>query len=166
MDFIKGEESMLYIKRPSDLVFIPVACLTSSPMSEEVDMIATTTRDNEGWETARPTLQRYSLEVNGIMTKDDEDSGNDVISYNELRRIKRNRVLIEWQLKTLGGYYIDSGKAHITSISKTDEVNNDISFSASLVGFGAPLESRFPKILGDTDDILTDNKNNAIWITT
>lgn len=145
---IKGEESLFYIKK--DDVFFPVGCLTSSPISEDVEMIGTTTRDNEGWKTSKPTNQGYTIELAGLMVQDDSDSGNEVLSYRELRTKKRNKELIEWKRTTLGGYYIDSGKAYITAISDSDPADGFISFTASLVGYGKPEESsQRIYILGD-----------------
>lgn len=137
---IKGEESLFYIKK--DGVFFPVGCLTSSPIKEEVDMISTTTRDNDGWKTSHPGNQSYSIELSGLMVMDDEDSGNMVLSYRELRRYKRDKELISWRRTTLGGYYIDSGRAYITSISDSDPADGFITFTASLLGYGMPEESQ------------------------
>lgn len=135
---IKGNESLFYIKKND--VYFPVGCLTSSPLSETVDMIGSTTRENEGWKTSLPTNQGYSIELSGLMVQDDEDSGNEILSYRELRSYKRDKELVEWKRTTLGGYYIDSGKAYITAISDSDEADGFITFSASLVGFGKPTE--------------------------
>lgn len=136
---IKGKYSLFYVKKND--VWFPVGCLTSSPISESVDMIDTTTRENEGWKTSLPTNQSYTIELSGLMVMDDEDSDNVVLSYRELRAMKRNKVLLDWKRTTLGGYYIDSGQAYITSISDSDEAEGFITFQASLVGFGAPVES-------------------------
>ena len=134
------KEAKVYYTLKKNDVFFPVGCLTSSPMSETVDMIGSTTRENEGWKTSLPTNQSYSIELSGLMVKDDEDSGNEVLSYRELRTKKRNKELIEWKRTTLGGYYVDSGKAYITAISDSDEADGFITFNASLVGYGAPIE--------------------------
>ena len=136
---IKGEESLFYIKK--DDVFFPVGCLTSSPISDDVEMIGTTTRDNDGWKTSKPTNQGYTIELAGLMVQDDYDSGNEILSYRELRTKKRNKELVEWKRITLNGYYIDSGKAYITAISDSDSAGEFISFTASLVGYGRPEES-------------------------
>lgn len=159
---IKGIESLFYIKKND--VFFPVACLTSSPISESVEMIDTTTRDNQGWKTSLPTNQSYTISLSGLMVQDDEDSNNGVLSYRELRQMKRNRELIEWKRETLGGYYIDSGKAYITSISDSDEADGFITFNVSLVGFGIPDDSgKRIYILGDDDkSIYTHPDNNTV----
>ncbi|KPE49771.1 phage tail tube protein [Chryseobacterium indologenes] len=162
MDQIRGEENLFYIKKNN--TWVPVACLISSPVSEESETIKTTTRDNAGWNTNLPTNQSYSIELNGIMIKDDLDSGNNIISYRELRSYKRNRVLIEWMRKTLSGWYVDSGRAHITAISDSDTAGEFISFNATLLGYGKPEESTDKVyLLGDNDgEILGDDDNTVI----
>lgn len=161
MEQIKGEENLFYIKKNN--MWIPAACLTASPISEQSETIKTTTRDNAGWATDYPTNQSYTIELSGMMIKDDSDSGNNVISYRELRSYKRNRVLIEWMRKTLSGWYVDSGKAHITAISDSDAAGEFISFSATLLGFGKPEESSDKiYVLGESTNTLMGDKNNTI----
>lgn len=161
---IKGYESLFFIEKND--VFFPVGCLTSSPIKEEVDMIDTTTRDNQGWKTSHPGNQSYSIDLAGLMVQDDEDSGNEVLSYRELRNFKRNKTLISWKRTTLSGYYVDSGRAYITSISDSDSAGDMISFTASLVGYGMPEESNERiYILGDDDkSAIIDNENTAIKV--
>lgn len=136
MELIKGSASLFFIVRNG--VEIPVGCLTSNPIDESAEMMETTTRDNEGWKTSIPMMQSYSIALEGFMTMDDPNSGRNVISYRELRKIKRNREQIVWKIKTLNGWYVDSGKAYIENISFTDPADEMIGFSASLVGYGIP----------------------------
>ena len=138
MDFIKGQESLLFIKKGES--FLPVACLTSNNLSEESDTIETTTRDNIGWKTQLATNQSYSIDISGVMIKDDLDSGNSVFSYQQLRKLKRDRTIFDWKIITLAGYFVDYGKGQILSISNSNEVEDMIGFSATLKGFGKPLE--------------------------
>ncbi len=154
MDGIKGIENLFYIVIDGE--DIPVGCLTGSPISKDVQMIETTTRENEGWITELPTNQSYTIQLDGLMVQDDEDSGNTIFSYRRLRQIKRNKELITWKRKTLNGYYIDSGKAHITNISDADTAGEFITFSATLKGFGRPEESSdITYILGNGNEIYT-----------
>ncbi len=156
MDGIKGIENLFYIVIDGE--DIPVGCLTGSPMSEDVQTIETTTRENEGWITELPTNQSYTIQLDGLMVKDDEDSGNTIFSYRRLRQIKRNKELITWKRKTLNGYYIDSGKAHITNISDAETAGEFITFSATLKGFGRPEEDFIRKGLGIEEILITNNE--------
>lgn len=160
---IKGKESLFYIKKNDE--YFPVGCLTSSPFSEDVEMLGTTTRENDGWKTALPTNQSYSINLSGLMVQDDEDSGNEVLSYRQLRIMKRNRELIEWRRVTLDGYYIDSGKAYIINISDSDEADGFITFQATLQGYGMPIEEEgIRRALGiiDIEEVLITNNEKAI----
>ncbi|ROI02947.1 hypothetical protein EGI16_12315 [Chryseobacterium sp. G0240] len=164
MEHIKGEENLFYIKKNN--TWAPVACLTASPISEQSETISTTTRENAGWNTDFPTNQSYTIELSGMMVKDDVDSGNNVISYRELRLYKRNRVLIEWMRKTISGWYVDSGRAYITAISDSDTAGEFISFNATLLGYGKPEESTDKIYLLGTNDneLLADNIDQVIKI--
>ena len=110
MELIKGSQSLFYIVKNG--IEIPVGCLTSNPIDESAEMMETTTRDNEGWRTSIPMMQSYSIALEGFMTMDDPNSVKNIISYRELRKIKRNREQIVWKIKTLNGLYVDSGKAY------------------------------------------------------
>lgn len=165
MNPIQGKESLFYIKYQNE--WFPVSCLTGSPFSESSDMIDTTTRDSNGWKTSIPTLQSYTIQIDGLVVKDDEDSLNNTLSYRKLREFKRNRNLIEWKIEMEEGYYIDSGKAYISDISQSDNVGEMISFSASLVGFGKPEESNAKVyVLGEGNDVFGEigNIDNLIEI--
>ncbi len=166
MKHIKGIENLFYIKKNG--VYFPVGCLTSSPISENVDMIDTTTRENQGWKTSLPTNQSYSISLSGLMVRDDDDNGVEVLSYRELRAKKRNKELIEWKRVTQGGYYVDSGKAYITDISDSDEADGFITFTATLQGFGKPIEtSERIYVLGNVPKtaIYTDSDGKTVITT-
>lgn len=161
---IKGKECLFYIKKNDE--YFPVGCLTSSPFSEDVDIIDTTTRENEGWKTSLPTNQSYSINLSGLMVKDDEDSGNEILSYRQLRMMKRNRELIEWRRVTLDGYYIDSGRAYIINISDSDEADGFITFQATLQGYGKPDNETNNRIYvlgnGEKTQIYTHPDENTV----
>lgn len=160
---IQGQDSIFYIKYNS--IWCPISCEISSPISESVEMTNTTTRDNGGWKTEKPTLQAYSIAIEALLKLDDEVSGSNVLSYNRIRKMKRNRELIEWKRETLSGWYIDSGKAHIIDISDSNTVGEEITFSLTLSGFGAPVEGTARiEVLGDGPETLVGNDNEIIQV--
>ncbi|AGO48429.1 phage tail protein [Cellulophaga phage phi10:1] len=141
--YTKGEERILFIKVEDD--YIPVGCLTSNPLSEETDMLPTTTRQNSGWETSRPSVQRFNLEFEGLQVLtfgDDGDSSK--LSYDRLKLIKRNREKIEWKIEDTDLKFIDIGYGYITSISESNAVGEILSFSGSITGFGMPTAASTP----------------------
>ena len=56
--------------------YYPVACLSNNSWSESVETIDTTTRDNDGFKTSRPTNQSFSIDFEGIETLADEIAGS------------------------------------------------------------------------------------------
>lgn len=135
-ELLKGKNSIFYIKY--DNIWTPIGCEKASPMTENAEMLDTTTRDNAGWKTSIPTLQGYSFAIEAMAKRDDVEG---VISYRKIRKLKRERTLIEWQRRTEVGYLIDFGKGHITNIGDSNDVAGEISFSLTIEGFGKPEEN-------------------------
>lgn len=164
MERYKGEEFILSIKAAGDTDFRLVACITSAPLSESSEAIGTTTRENDGWVTSLPTNQSYTIAVDGVMIRDGMEA-NGTYSYHELRKLKRTKQVFEWIITAQNGYNIDKGRAVITEISYTDEVDEWVTFSATLVGFGAPIETDARvRVLGtpNGEEIYTYDENKAI----
>lgn len=136
MDFSIGNLKILYIERSGN--YLPIGCLTSNGFDEEVQTLNTTTRDNnDGWFTSVPTNQSYNISFDGLITNDIVIS--DKITYYELKQIKRNRELVNWKIEDDNGN-IETGSAYITSLSDSAEVNEFISFSGSMIGYGKPTD--------------------------
>ncbi|MDV3594400.1 hypothetical protein CMU87_18185, partial [Elizabethkingia anophelis] len=76
----------------------------------------------------------------------------------------RDRVHIERQRKNHLEYYIDSGKAYISQISDGNEVENFMTFSATLVGYGKPEESdeRVQVFANGDNKIVVNEDDNAL----
>lgn len=132
MPDIEGKDSLIYIKVAG--LFRPIGCLTSNSFSETTETIDTTTRQNGGWKTAFPTLQSYSISLSG-MAKLVRDGF--LLSYHQLRELKRSRTIFEWQIKT-AGMPDESGRGFITEISNEAPAEDYITFSVTIQGFGKP----------------------------
>ena len=143
--FIDGAYRILYIDSGSG--YYPVGCLTNNSFSEESEIISTTTRDNEGWNTSRATNQSYSILFEGLVL--DADIVDNTQTYYDLKTIKRGRTLINWKIDNT-----DSGSGIITSLSDDNGIDKNVSFSAEIVGYGKPL------ILLDV--IINDYINRAV----
>ena len=132
---IDGTYSILYIKWEDE--FLPIGCLTSDSFSEQVEMLDTTTRDNAGWRTSTPTNQSYNISFDGIVKNTNFYGGDSTkISLDRLRVLKRSRTLIEWKTQDENLTFVDSGFGHITSLSKTSNMEEFISFTCDIEGFG------------------------------
>ena len=61
-----------------------------------------------------------------------------VLSYDSLKKLKRNRTLLEWKIE--GNIpSVDYGKCYIQDISEANTVGEFLTFSGSLLGYGIPL---------------------------
>ena len=152
MDVFTGIDSIFYIKY--DGLWCPISCEVSSPMSETVEMINTTTRDNAGWKTEKPTLQAYSISIDAVEKK---DNYNEIVSYRKVRKFKRDRIKIEWKRETIANYLIDSGFGYVTEISDGNTVGEEITFNFTISGFGKPNENELPDIYSIYSDPITYN---------
>lgn len=161
--FINGSLKLLYIKWDGE--YLPIGCLTSNSFSESVEMLDTTTRDNGGWKTSIPTMQSYNISFDGLIINT-RFSGGDFtkISYDRLRDLKRSRTKIEWKTQDQELTFIDIGFGYITELSDSANVDEFISFNATIQGFGAPI-STTGIVLEITDgmgNILEDGIGNDI----
>lgn len=160
---ILGRESIFYIKYNG--TFVPISCETSNSLEESAEMLGTTTRDNAGWETAIPTMQSYSFNINGQSLF--ENSGN-MLSYFRLAQMKRDRVLFEWERRTLDNIYKDSGKGHIINISDANEADGYATFSMTIQGYGKPIMTKLvagnyvPLLSQEDNSLIYNEDNNAI----
>lgn len=135
---INGTYRILFIKWDDD--FLPIGCLTSDSFEESVDMLDTTTRDNQGWKTSTPTNQSYNISFDGVLINSNFTGGDtSKVSYDRLRVLKRNRTLIDWKIQDFLGIFKDTGKGYITNLSDSANLDEFITFSASIVGYGQPL---------------------------
>lgn len=132
---IDGTYSVLYIKWEGQ--FLPIGALTSDSFSEEIEMLNTTTRDNLGWKTSTPTRQSYNISFEGLIQNTNFDGGDSTkLSLDRLVVLKRNRILIEWKTQDNNLVFVDSGFGYITALSKSASLDEFISFSCSIEGFG------------------------------
>lgn len=135
MEFINGAIRIIYFKIGEN--YLPIGCLTDNSFSESASMLPTTTRDNSnGWESSRPTTQNYSIEFSGLVTADYFQT--DKVTYNQIRSLKRNRTLVEWRISVGDGNF-DYGSAYLESLSDEATIDENVSFSGSMVGFGEPI---------------------------
>ncbi len=138
--FTNGTYRILYIKEGID--YLPIGCLTENSFSEDSETLDTTTRENGGWRTSQPTLQSFNIDFSGLQINT-RFTGADLtkISYDKLKELKRNRTLIEWKIENTDLVFLEYGKGYVTSLSEVNGVDEMISFSGSIEGFGEPVSS-------------------------
>lgn len=158
MEFTNGEDRILYIKQLGN--WLPIGCLTANSLSESSEMIPTTTRDNNGWATSRPTMQNYSISFEGLQINTTVAGGFfGIASYDTLKLLKRNKTLLDWKIQGSTFPVVDYGKCYITEISESASVGEFLSFSGSITGYGKPLV----RTVGDF--VLNDGNPNNLVVT-
>ena len=168
MENYKGEDRILYIK--VDDLFLPIGCLTENSFSESVDTIDTTTRENQGWTSVRPVMQSYNISFTVIQILTTTEDGDDTkASYDLLKTLKRDRVLLDWEIKGNSFPIVDYGKCFITDLSEATPVNEFITFSGTLTGYGEAFTTSSDDTLllnnGNSTTIVQDGNNNLIQVT-
>lgn len=158
-DYLKGEFDLLYLV--IDGVDIPIGCSTSHGFNETSDMLDTTTTDNGGWKTSRPTNQSYTIDFEGLSVISNE-AVIDRYSYDLLVGLKRNRTLIDWkEVFDQGNKYREqTGKGYIVDISELSPVGEYLTFNATIEGYGEPVLQSF--FVDSVDNLIWENGDNAI----
>jgi predicted secreted protein len=160
---INGANRVLYIKWVDE--FLPIGCLTSDSFNESVEMLDTTTRDNEGWKTSTPTNQSYNIDFDGVVINTRFNGGDfSKISLDRLKKLKRDRTLIEWKSQDTDLTFIESGFGYITSLSDSASIDEFITFNASLEGYGKPLSTtgQIFSLQDGNNNIIEDGLSNNI----
>lgn len=132
-----GEERILYLKINGQ--YLPIGCLTDNSFSENSESFDTTLRNETSWTGLRILNQSYSISFNGIQILTKLDNTN-MLSYDTLKELKRNRQLLEWKIQGTNYPVVDYGRCYITEISEATPVGELITFSGTLTGFGKPRD--------------------------
>jgi hypothetical protein len=105
-----------------------------------------------------PTIATYILDTVEV------ENPNQLVSYDRLRQIKRNREKITWRIFSpeVGTQFIDEGEGYIANISESSPVNNDASFSGSIIGWGVPRVLLLNVAIGTNGEFITDGEDNII----
>lgn len=161
MDFYNGEDRILYIKVNG--TYLPIGCLTENSFEESSEFLDTTTKDNAGWNTSRPIQQQYSVSFSGVQVNSTVAGGTfTVASYDKLKEFKRGRILLDWKIE--GALYpvVDYGKGYIGTISESNVIDEFMTFTGSITGFGTPLmASKALVVLNNGDPTVIVNTGNT-----
>jgi len=161
---INGTNRLLYIKWDGD--FLPIGCIISESFDEDVEMLDTTTRDNEGWKTSVPTNQSYNISFEGLLINTKFNGGDfSKVSYDRLRELKRSGTLIEWKIQDKDLIFIDTGFGYLKNLSDSSNIDEFITFNASIEGFGKPNSTTGQVFIltdGQGNSLIDGNNNNLV----
>jgi len=134
---INGTYNILYLDFGTG--FFPIGLLESNGFSEEIDFLDSTTRDNAGWKTQTLTTQSYNIDFSGIVMYSIMGGSIDTtkIGYDRIQSIKRTKQLIDWKTINSKNGVFNQGKGQIISLSEENNIDEFVSFSASIKGYGA-----------------------------
>jgi hypothetical protein len=141
--FSSGTYKILSIK--SGQVYYPIGCLTSNSFSERMETIGTNVSTKNGWQTIAGTNQSYNISFDGLVTLD--PSISNLLTYEQLKQQKRNRIQIQWQIQDQDGN-IDYGEGFITSLSDSASIDEFVSFTGSIIGQGVPFYNNLDPYYG------------------
>ena len=119
-----------------DAAWEPIACITSSSLSESVEVNEIETKCDPGNLVKTPGSYSYEITAEGIYIDTAVDTGKQ--SHRDLAALMRAKTQIEWRMAT--GITVvteEFGDAYITSLELTGEAGQDGTFSMTLSGVGA-----------------------------
>lgn len=105
-----------------------------------------------------PTIATYVLDTVEV------ENPNQLVSYDRLRQIKRNREKITWRIFSpqIGAQFIDEGEGYVTNISEVSPVNSDATFSGTITGWGVPNVLSVNIGIGTNGEFIEDGNDNII----
>lgn len=157
MSFKKGDIRILHLKVDDE--YVPIGCLTTNGFQETTETVDTTTRASGGWKTSIPATQSFNITFEGIR----ELADSTILSYNDIRTLKRNRTRIEWGLSEEGNI-VDEGFGYLTEISETAAIGEFISFSGNILGYGVPVTVEVTgDLFQDGNSMLFQDGNSIIF---
>lgn len=166
--FYSNKKRILFIKFDQEVGFLPVGYLLANNFDEAVEMLPTTTSQNqEGWVTARPLgMQSYKIDFSALQVNTIFAGGDFTrVSYDRLKLIKRSRKVIDWRLITTDLQFVDYGKGYITQLTEPTETVGLLKYNATMIGYGKPdFTSERPVILntGIPKEYIEDGNDNLI----
>lgn len=131
MAFYSGSVKILYVSISA--AWVPIACLTNNTFDEETDLINTTTRENDGWETFRPGRQRATVSFDGLQTLTEGESGDATkASYDRLKGLKRAAGELNFKIEDSNTLWTETFTGYIVSLSEAAPVDDWLSFSGEI----------------------------------
>ena len=132
--FIKGDDVLFSIYDTS--AYEPIACITSSSLSETVDIEEVQTKCDPGNIVKTPLTYSYEISLDGIYIDEAVDTGKQ--SHAKLKALLRAKTLVTWKMSTGVTSPTDEyGFGYITALDLTGDAGANATFTATISGTGA-----------------------------
>ncbi len=92
-----------------------------------------------------------------------------VASYDKLKLLKRQKILLDWKIQGNTFPTVDYGKCYITELTEVSAVDDFLSFTGSMVGYGIPNTRGLGEFVlndGDPNVIITTDETATLIIKT
>jgi hypothetical protein len=132
--FIKGDD-VLFSLWDTD-AYEPIACVTSSSISESVEIDEVQTKCDPGNIVKTPLTYSYEISLEGIYIDEAVDSARQ--SHAKLKALLRGKTRVTWKMATgITSPTDEYGFGYITSLDLTGDAGTNATFSATISGTGA-----------------------------
>ena len=133
--FISGDVVIFSIYDGTDS-YDPIACVTSSALSESVEVDSVQTKCDPG--NVVQTAGAYSYEITGDGIYIDEAVDTNKFSHELMKDLLRAKTLITWSMATgVTSPTTEYGTGYITALELTGEAGENATFSFTISGTGA-----------------------------
>ena len=135
--FLKGNTVIFSVWDGTDS-YDPLACITSSTLSEEVEVDEVETKCDPGNIIKTPGSYSYEISAEGIYIDEAVDTNRS--SHAVLKALLRAKTLITWRMATslsTSGQENEYGTGYITSLELTGEAGENATFSVTISGTGS-----------------------------
>lgn len=133
--YIQGKQEVLAVWNGTD-AYEPLVCLTSSGLSESVEEVSARTRcDANGATQKKAGAISYEISFEGLYSEVEADK----VSWVGLKTKLRSLGNFDWRITTTysdASTDVEYGNAFFSSLEKSGEVDEFITFSGSLIGNG------------------------------
>lgn len=132
--FISGDDVLFSIYDTD--AYEPIACVTSSSLSETVAIDEVQTKCDPGNIVKTPNAYSYEISFDGIYIDEAVDTAKQ--SHAKLKALLRAKTLITWKMSTgITSPTDEYGFGYITSLDLTGDSGTNATFSGTISGTGA-----------------------------
>lgn len=115
---------------------VPVGCLLSNGLSEQISFIKTCKSTQEMGQKQLGQLHSYSVNFEAIYAVDMA-----VMTWNELKEIGRKRNILTWSMINSETNEGDAGEGFLENLEITGTTDDFVKFAGTITGYGAIIDA-------------------------